>query len=350
MEKAPLTSTRVPQAPMPPVPRDAATEAALPHDDVADVPLEMATGNKKKKKKGKRADSDASLAVSAQVQADLLTTASDLYRRIETDPHGFLYDEAYWSSLPTHLRTFIRNALPLGHMAPDATAPRHTSTQTMIAVAQQLAQAAHASQRLNPGRQYPGPGPFDAGLFADVPLPLDAGRRMPRPSPGMQAAAIPASTDGRHGPVVLVDELDDDADFEDECVDDDLDADELELERLAAQSGALVGQDGDAPKKKKNRKKKRDVRTPALPLSKARVLPNAPPVPQPPPSSRAAGKLPMTFSGRAPPRAPIQRGRRMNANHALYPPHLAGAAPPASGSAVTTVSYTHLTLPTKRIV
>ena len=79
MEKAPLTSTRVPQAPMPPVPRDAATEAALPHDDVADVPLEMATGNKKKKKKGKRADSDASLAVSAQVQADLLTTASDLY-------------------------------------------------------------------------------------------------------------------------------------------------------------------------------------------------------------------------------------------------------------------------------
>ena len=72
MEKAPLTSTRVPQAPMPPVPRDAATEAALPHDDVADVPLEMATGNKKKKKKGKRADSDASLAVKAEFCAVLL--------------------------------------------------------------------------------------------------------------------------------------------------------------------------------------------------------------------------------------------------------------------------------------
>ena len=42
---------------------------------------------------------------------DLLNTANELYRRME-DP-GFAQDDAYWTSLPIHLRTFIRNALPL---------------------------------------------------------------------------------------------------------------------------------------------------------------------------------------------------------------------------------------------
>lgn len=42
---------------------------------------------------------------------DLLNTANELYRRME-DP-GFAQDDAYWTSLPIHLRNFIRNALPL---------------------------------------------------------------------------------------------------------------------------------------------------------------------------------------------------------------------------------------------
>lgn len=49
-------------------------------------------------------------------QADLLRTADELYRRME-QPH-FGSDDAYWSSLPVHLRNFIRNALPLaGNLA-----------------------------------------------------------------------------------------------------------------------------------------------------------------------------------------------------------------------------------------
>ena len=293
MDNAPLTcapgtppadgSAVLPGAPGAPPARPGAGTTEDPLDESEFLP------DKKKKKKGKHADSDAALALSAQVQTDLLSTASDLYRRVEADPHGFLYDEAYWESLPTHLRTFIRNALPLGSAPADGPAPRHTSTQTMIAVAQQLAQAAHASQRLHGAPQ----APFDAGLLADLPLPLDARRRVPRPSPGMQAAAIPASTDGRHGPVVLVDELDDDgdfdADFDDEYVDDDLD-----LEPLAAPPEALT--DPDTPKKKKHRKKKKDTRAPP-PLAKR--APSVPP--HPPPSTRAAGKLPMHFAARPPP-------------------------------------------------
>ena len=53
------------------------------------------------------------LSATAQVQTDLLATASDLYRRIEADPGALSDDDAYWTSLPAHLRTFIRNALPL---------------------------------------------------------------------------------------------------------------------------------------------------------------------------------------------------------------------------------------------
>lgn len=121
----------------------------------------------------------------AQAQADLLATASDLYRRIEADPQGIPDDDAYWTSLPAHLRTFIRNALPLGQFPttgaghPNDPNARHASTQAMIAVAQQLAQAAHASQRhlqqYPPGSQpYPSL-PFDPAIFADLALHTDPG-------------------------------------------------------------------------------------------------------------------------------------------------------------------------------
>ncbi|KAK0539228.1 Stress response protein nst1, partial [Tilletia horrida] len=145
-------------------------------------------------------------------QADLYATASDLYRRIEQDPQGIQDDDAYWTSLPAHLRTLIRNALPLGQFpAPgaqdssgqttadqqaNAAAARHASTQAMIAVAQQLAQAAHASQRHlqqhGPGSNSAGGPPpgsvriagnanaglyatprFDASIFADLALHPD---------------------------------------------------------------------------------------------------------------------------------------------------------------------------------
>lgn len=120
-------------------------------------------------------------SVQTQAQADLLATASDLYRRIERDPHGIPDDDAYWTSLPAHLRTFIRNALPLGQFSaaggndPNA---KHASTQAMIAVAQQLAQAAQASQRHLEQYSTPGSHPypplsFDPAIFADLALHTD---------------------------------------------------------------------------------------------------------------------------------------------------------------------------------
>ena len=136
--------------------------AKAPNPDVDELPLgamdaaALVDAKKKRRAAVKRPDllddMAPSLAATAQVQADLLATASDLYRRIEADPHGLPDDEAYWTSLPAHLRTFIRNALPLGQLSPEKPdGPRHASTQAMIAVAQQLAQAAHASQAPLPG-------------------------------------------------------------------------------------------------------------------------------------------------------------------------------------------------------
>nr|CDI56501.1 conserved hypothetical protein [Melanopsichium pennsylvanicum 4] len=136
---------------------------------------------------GQRPRSPASLAARAQAQAQLLAAASELYRRIEGDAQGIPDDDAYWTSLPAHLRTFIRNALPLGQFPPAAQAAlnenvndpanRHASTQAMIAVAQQLAQAAHASQRhlqqYPPGTHPYPPLPFDASIFADLALHPD---------------------------------------------------------------------------------------------------------------------------------------------------------------------------------
>ena len=136
---------------------DHMTHDVPPTSDMGGALTPAALASAKKKKHRSRPlfdDRASSLAATAQVQADLLATASDLYRRIEADPHGLRDDEAYWKSLPAHLRTFIRNALPLGQFGQDASAdtlpPRHASTQAMIAVAQQLAQAAHGPQAAPP--------------------------------------------------------------------------------------------------------------------------------------------------------------------------------------------------------
>ena len=44
-------------------------------------------------------------------QHDLARTSDELYRRMAETSFGS--DDAYWSSLPVHLRNFIRNTLPL---------------------------------------------------------------------------------------------------------------------------------------------------------------------------------------------------------------------------------------------
>ncbi|KAJ9111416.1 hypothetical protein QFC19_001185 [Naganishia cerealis] len=78
---------------------------------------------------------------------DLLNTANELYRRME-DP-GFAQDDAYWTSLPVHLRNFIRNALPLaGNVSTgDGVLPggvgKAGGQRAMYALAQQIVSAAN---------------------------------------------------------------------------------------------------------------------------------------------------------------------------------------------------------------
>ena len=369
------------------------------------------TAAKKKKRRGPKAmdglldDMAPSLAATAQVQADLLATASDLYRRIEADPHGLRDDEAYWKSLPAHLRTFIRNALPLGQFASGGTTaatdpaapadvmPRHASTQAMIAVAQQLAQAAHASQ---------------------VPasdLYRHKQKFMQHASPhGPQVPHVPGMTlpVGDDGDLVFVDGFDDE---------------ETELEPSYASDEAVdekhsVSSEHEKKKKSKKKKKKAPAQAvsspPAVPAGAPTAAPaqvqaqlqaqaqtqaptptpvsvpsmdrrlasttplapvgattptmgpkrSMPTVPvaaphAPLPSSRAAGKLPMMFhtatrtgaaappppapaptSAPPPPHSAMQRRTKsslnVNGEHApMFPMHMAGAAPPPSGSALT---------------
>ncbi|KAJ1031319.1 hypothetical protein NDA18_002535 [Ustilago nuda] len=336
---------------------------------------------------GQSPRSPASLAARAQAQAQLLAAASELYRRIEGDAQGIPDDDAYWTSLPAHLRTFIRNALPLGQFPPAAQAAlnenandpanRHASTQAMIAVAQQLAQAAHASQRhlqqYPPGTHPYPPLPFDASIFADLALHPDQALPL-HPHPNAANNVHPASN-GSYAqyasspnppptqppggplpdPVVLYDNFDDEIEHYDDDGEDgaqyyddgELDEDDEVLdaqggllrarERVWMQDGSdhahgphgILHPDGQrsASKNKKKKKKKKsgaggaagngdehaheiEVIVPPPP----KPVPNHPPpttnVPSvarnsnPPPSSRAAGKQPMTFNstGKAPTR------------------------------------------------
>lgn len=124
------------------------------------APPAPSKSSKKKAKKASKAalpappsptDSASSLPPLEDVSAsptDLLSTASDLYRQIEaaaasalsthpsfaasfppppdgTGGHPPTTDEAYWTSLPQHLRQFIRCVLPL-------TPSRNTHTETRL--------------------------------------------------------------------------------------------------------------------------------------------------------------------------------------------------------------------------
>ncbi|SNX82142.1 related to Stress response protein NST1 [Melanopsichium pennsylvanicum] len=330
---------------------------------------------------GQRPRSPASLAARAQAQAQLLAAASELYRRIEGDAQGIPDDDAYWTSLPAHLRTFIRNALPLGQFPPAAQAAlnenvndpanRHASTQAMIAVAQQLAQAAHASQRhlqqYPPGTHPYPPLPFDASIFADLALHPDQALPLhPHPNAANNVHQGSNGTYGQYAsspnppptqppveplppPVVLYDNFDDEIDrYDDDGEDGARYYDDGELddddEILDAQGGLLrarervwmqgghdhahgpngLGAHPDAlrsaSKNKKKKKKKKggaiaeaghgddqaheiEVEVPPPP----KPVPNHPPPSTnvssvtrnsnaPAPSSRAAGKQPMTFN------------------------------------------------------
>lgn len=117
---------------------------------------------------------------------DLLSTANELYRRMAEPEFGS--DDAYWSSLPSHLRQFIRDAVPFnGALAsqpngqPNGQAPgggpggAAAGQRAMYAMAQQIVNAASQGMGLGAG--------VGAGLLASsVGLGPQQLNRQPPPS------------------------------------------------------------------------------------------------------------------------------------------------------------------------
>ncbi|WRT65149.1 uncharacterized protein IL334_002091 [Kwoniella shivajii] len=182
---------------------------------------------------------------------DLISAANELYKRM-ADPE-FGADDAYWSSLPPHIRQFIRDAVPFTGTISQNTPGNNSSQRTMYQMAQQIVQAASQGMGLGQG--------IGANLMSGV--NGMAGRQFNPPSIGEELGFH------RH-PDAKEDEYDDEEDY---------DADEAEYH----------APNGDAPKKKNKKKKKKNAAAKAV----------EPPVaPLPPPSSMRPQQQP-------PPRQPV---------------------------------------------
>ena len=253
---------------------------------------------------------------------DLVQTASELYRRM-ADP-SFGSDDAYWSSLPPHLRQFIREAIPFSGTQPAGQkGAMNEGQQGMWTMAQQIVSAASQGMGLGPGA--------GANLFRGV------------NGKGYNDHVAQELGFHRHPDAGEV-EFDDEDEF-------DLD------EGYAAPNGEV------AKSKKKNKKKKKTGTIESLPPAplvaavkqpprqpippqpqpqpQAQPQLNPPPPPStpaptnPPPSSRAAGKQPMSTnaparSARAAGKAPAAAAPTHNHSHNhSHPP----AKPAAKGKA-----------------
>ncbi|EIW68662.1 hypothetical protein TREMEDRAFT_74127 [Tremella mesenterica DSM 1558] len=259
---------------------------------------------------------------------DLVQAANELYRRM-ADPE-FGNDDAYWSSLPPHIRQFVRDAVPLqGRSNGDAPKGAQGQQRELYSMAQRIVSAASQGMGLS------------TGLGSNYMTGAN-GRQYPQPGLAHELGFHPH-------PDARDDDLDDDDDFEAE-------------EHVVA--------NGDLPKKKKNKKKKKATPMPdpppatlpppavkqpprpplpsQLPTQPALNPPPPPPAPAPgtaplPPSSRAAGKQPMTStpasttnpprSARAAGKAPATAPAHNHTHHNHPPPAKAPAKSKATTSA-----------------
>jgi len=280
---------------------------------------------------------------------DLLETANELWKRMGETAYG--EDDPYWSSLPTHVRQFIREAIPFNGNAPNNVNDPQATQKDLYAMAQRIVHAASQGMGLqgvgsNLLSQVNGRAHLQASIAEDLGFhrhPDAAGR---------------AAED----------------DFEDE------DEFDEELEPGYAQPN------GDAPKKKNKKKKKKStqVQEPppaALPPPAVKQPPRQPVPPQPsvapaqaasaaattaaaaapalnpppppvsaaptnpPPSSRAAGKQPMPHAPQPPPnmvrslraagKAPVSATSQTHHNHThTHTAPASAKAPATKGKAV----------------
>lgn len=179
---------------------------------------------------------------------DLIQTANELYRRM-ADPK-FASDDAYWTSLPPHIRNFIREAVPFG----DPQVNGGGRDQSIHSLAQRIVSVASQGMGLQ------GMG---ANLLNGVGMPPPRSGQAPPTQAGL------ASQLGFHSHP--------DARDDDEYEDEDQDQ-EVEPGHAAA--------NGDAPKKKNKKKKKKAANTTVadVPLTPS-SLPPVPPIKQPPQST-----------------------------------------------------------------
>jgi hypothetical protein len=261
---------------------------------------------------------------------DLIQTANELYRRM-ADPK-FASDDAYWSSLPPHIRNFIREAVPFapgGDGQSNGTAGRDESIHSL---AQRIVTVASQGMGLN-------------NVGASM---MNGGMQAPRTSqPPPQQAGLARELGFHPHPDTREEE-----DYEDEDLDQEADL-------------ALAAANGDAPKKKNKKKKKKSANAdPALapapippmlaakppllqptpqphpqqhpqqPVARPAFHPPPPPATAPngsTPSPRAIGKQPMAANPAAAPPSRSAKGKAPATNGAAHPP--AHNHPPAAKSA-----------------
>jgi hypothetical protein len=238
----------------------------------------------------------------------------------------FASDDAYWSSLPAHIRNFIREAVPFspGDAQANGTSGRDESIHSL---AQRIVTVASQGMGLN----NVGASLMNGGM------PAQRSTQPPPQQPGL------ARELGFHPHP--------DAREEDDYEDEDLDQ-EADL--------ALAAANGDAPKKKNKKKKKKSanpdpalVAAPPPPIPAVKQSQTMPPHPQqqpvprpafhppPPPttaapngstpSPRAIGKQPMATNPAAAPPSRSAKGKAPATNGAAHPP--AHNHPPAAKSA-----------------
>lgn len=269
----------------------------------------------------------ARLNATAAAQAELLATANNLYRQMDSDT--IPDDEDYWAALPAHIKNFVKMTYSTS-TNPNVNASERSKAQSMLAIAHQMIQS--GVEKTSPkgggggGGQPPGAFPslpFDPAIFSDPAfLAMEqtlAGNPLP-PAPGQ-----PPRGPLPHPSVVLLNEYNGDEHHDYDYSEDEVDDNVEEHDHEAAFVGYEYRTNNnannaavEAGKKKSKKKKKKGGAT------MVNTIPTAPPPPsapqqqqpqqhqqQPPasrpappsnppvPSSRAAGKQPMSYNTNA---------------------------------------------------
>lgn len=259
----------------------------------------------------------ARLNATAQAQAELLATANDLYRKMDTDTMPD--DDDYWASLPSHIKNFVKMTYSQT-TNPNMNANERSKAQSMFAIAQQMIQS--GAGRTSPkGVQPPGAYPFDPAIFSDPAFNLAMEQTIAAAAPLPPAPGQPPRGPLPPTNVVLLNEFgsgEDHQHLDDEYYSED-EVDENVDEHGAAFGGYNNGVYQRLPtegtKKKSKKKKKKAVAgnllsppssTPAsnlVPVSQPHQT-SRPPAAAPLTSSRAAGKQPMSYTTAVPPPVP----------------------------------------------